>query len=275
MPIRAMAIAAVLAVLAVGCGGDDEGEVTSAAVTDDESAETTSDATTGDDSAGDATTGDADDDGTDDAGGDDQAMTGDGGSEWCQRIREAQESGEDNPLDLGLTNLDPASVEEFFTENLALMDEWRDAAPPEIDDQVETMYGAYQTFVERAEEAEWNLLVLGADPELLEIIEDPAIEQAADDIDAYSRDVCGVDFAAGAAATPTAPTGGDVDATLAAGVLEALGLPTDGLSADQAVCMSDELAAAFPDGPPSGPGFSTDQSAALGVAMAVCGFTGG
>lgn len=263
--IRLLVAALALSVAAVACGDDDGGDVlaSSQASTDGDTA--TSDAAAADDAV-------ADDSMADDSTESSVAMSGDSDSEWCRRIREIRDSDEPSPLDLSFTGFDPATLEAQFTTNLGVMQEWADGAPPEIDDQVDTMLQAYTTFVDLASEAEWNMVALGTDPEFIETFDDPAIEQAANDIDAYSRDVCGVDFAEIQDVPSTSTGGGEAD-DLVTAVLDAMDLPTEMLTTEQAACMSEQLTPAFSDGVPSGPdGLSTDQSAAIGVAMAVCGF---
>jgi len=248
--IRVLVAAVALALLAAACGSGDEAQVGSAPVTSDDQ---------GTDGSTDA---------TDDAG---AAMTGDGDSEWCQAIREIQESGEANPMDFGFTGLDPASMEAYFTGNLAMMDDWRNAAPPEIDQQVETMYGLYSSFIDLAEAAEWNVAAMGSDPEFMELVSDPAIEQAANDIDAYSRDVCGVDLIAVETPSPSVPAG-DADASgLAGEFLGQFGLPPNFLSDQQLECLNGELAKAFPGGLPENLTLNAETLEVFDTAGAACG----
>jgi hypothetical protein len=249
--MRVLVAAVALALLAAACGSGDEAEVGSAPVTsDDEGADGSTET-------------------TDDAG---AAMTGDANSDWCQAMREVQESGDANPMDFGFTGLDPASMEAYFTGNLAMMDDWRNAAPPEIDQQVETMYGLYSSFVDLAEAAEWNVAVMGSDPEFMELVSDPAVEQAANDIDAYSRDVCGVDLITIETPGASVPAAGGGDASgLAQEFLGQFGLPPNFLTDQQLECLNGELAEAFPDGLPEDLALTAETVEVFDTAGAACG----
>jgi hypothetical protein len=179
---------------------------------------------------------------------DDEQMTGDNGSEWCDGVRAGAE--EASPLEFNLLGLSPEQIEVRLTGNVALLEDWHAQAPPEIEDDVGILVDAFRTMVELAEEAEWDLVALGSDPAFAETFEDDDLERATDRIDAYSRDVCGVDLRAsdpGQGTPPTLPTGGD-DA--ASQMLALFGIPSDVLPSDQVDCLNDELAAAFPDGLP-------------------------
>ena len=251
VPIRILVVA-LATLLAVACGGDDDGDVlaSSDASTDAESAPATED-TTGDDN---------------------EAMTGDGDSEWCERIREVQDSDEPSPLNFSFTGLDPATLETQFTDNLEVVEEWADTAPPEIDDQVATMLETYTSFVELASDAEWNLIALGSDPEFLAIAEDPAIQQAANDIDAYSRDVCGIDFGVPAQTVPAPAPGTDDDAAgMVDEFLSQFGLPAGFLNDEQLACMEGELSKAFPDGLPEDLTLTADNLELFDTAGSACG----
>ena len=238
----------VVAVLLVAACGSDDGDEVELGSTGGDVEETSSDDTGGDAAGGDGT-------GEDGTGGDepDEAMTGDSGSDWCEAVRSAA-AEEDSPLDFDLLGLTPEELEARFTENVAVLEEWEAQAPPEIESQVTTMVDAFRTVVSLAEEAEWDLMTLGTDPAFIEAFDSAELEAAADDIDRYSRDVCGVDLAgagAGAGAAggtdPSVPSaGGDA----ASDFLETFGLPPNFLTEDQLACVTAELEAAFPQGIP-------------------------
>lgn len=238
---RVLMTIVVLALAAAACGGDDDGEIAST-VDDAVAAEET---TADDESAGDGST----DDGQGDAA---EPATGDPGSDWCDAVRSA-EQGEASPLDFDILGLSPEELEARFTDNIAVLEEWEAKAPPEISDQVTTLVDAFRTVVSLAEDAEWDLLALGTDPAFLAAFDTAELEAAADDIDRYSADVCGVDL--GVAATgatestmPTIPEPADGDAV--AQFLAAFGLPPSFLTDEQTACLNRELEGAFPGGVP-------------------------
>ncbi|MEM9562972.1 MAG: hypothetical protein AAGA93_10160 [Actinomycetota bacterium] len=236
---RLVAVAMALTLVAGACGSDDEGELGSAG------AEVATDGQT------------AADDSTDDAAssdGDDQAITGDSGSSWCDAVRSAAED-DTNPLDFDLFTLSPDEIVARFQENVAELERWQDQAPPEIDSQVGTLVDAFRTLSDKVDEADGDLLSLGNDPEFLATFDAPELEAAANDIDAYSRDVCGVDLGAdlggdaGAPDVSVPPVGGGEDA--ATQLFEQFGLPLNFLTEDQLACVNAEIAAVFPDGLPA------------------------
>ena len=94
------------------------------------------------------------------------------------------------------------------------------------------------------------LSVMADDPEFAGAFDNPTVTQAANRVDAYIREVCGVDFTTlgdGGTATPPAG-GGDVDADDPVGiVLNALQLPPSLFSEEQIACITDELGEEFVD----------------------------
>lgn len=243
--VRKILIAVLaLCLVAAACGGDDEPELSSADVATDGGDTADSEAD------GDAADGDPSDAGATDDG--DEAMTGDSGSAWCEAARS---DSDDGALDFNLLAMGPAEIEQTLTSNVVQLERWEDLAPPEIDSQVTTLADAFRRLVGLAEEANWDLAALASNPEVLAAFDDPALEAAADDIDAYATDVCGVDLGVGldggtaTAPDSSTPSGGGDD--LATEFLAAFGLPPDFLTPDQLDCVNAELAVAFPDGVPA------------------------
>ena len=242
---RLASVAVAMGLVLAACGSDDEGQL--ASTTDG-----------GDDAAAATDAGDSGDDGesaADDSGDGGDAMTGDSGSDWCDAARAAAE-GEDSGIEFNLLGLTPEELEARFDQNVAVVERWESTAPPEIASDVTTMADAFRTLVTLAEDAEWDLLALGTDPAFVEAFDDEELGAAADNIDAYSRDVCGVDLAmagadslGGASGVPTIPD--PVDGDIAAEFLQAFGLPPNFLDDDQLACVTAELEAEFPDGIPA------------------------
>lgn len=245
MTTKIAALLLAIGLVAAACGGDDEPELASAD-TSDTDASAADDAGDGspDDGAADETAAEATDDNDDEP-----AMSGDSGSAWCDAIRSEPDSGPD----FNLLGLSPDQIEVTFTSNVAAIERWEDMAPPEISNQVTTLADAFRSLVGQAEEANWDLAVLANDPDFFATFDAPEIGAAADDIDAYARDVCGVDLEAaiddGASApdASTAPAGDD----LASQFLAEFGLPPGFLTPDQLECVNAELEVAFPDGVPA------------------------
>ncbi len=233
----------VVALVLVGaaCGGDDTATDASDDTGSDDEA-----ATPADDGADD---GDADSSGA--------PVDGDADSDWCQAVRSAAD-GEDGGIDVNLLGLTAEELEAQFTENVAIVERWESTAPPEIQSDVTTMADAFRTLVSLAEAAEWDLMVMGTDPAFIEAFETDELGAAADRIDAYSRDVCGVDLGvaavdslAGDGQTPSVPSGSSADdGDLVARFLEPFGLPPSFLSDDEQACVNEQLRQEFPDGMP-------------------------
>jgi hypothetical protein len=133
------------------------------------------------------------------------------------------------------------------------MERWEDMAPPEISSQVTTVADAFRTLVGRAEEANWDLAVLANDPDFFAAFDSPELGAAADDIDAYASDVCGVDLEAPVSDGASAPdaSGSPAGDDLASQFLAEFGLPSGFLTPDQLECVNAELEVAFPDGMPA------------------------
>lgn len=268
---RFVGLLLALTLVTAACGGD-EGD--DAAALDDDQIEDGDQSQDGDQSGD----GDQSQDDADAGAGDDnsfattiEAMSGDSGSDWCERIRSAIESDEPSPLSFDFIGKSPDELQAQFETNLSVMEEWADVAPGEIDADVDVMVDTYRTFVDMGEAAGWNIQAMSSDPTFSEAFEDDAIETAADRIDAYSTEVCGVDFSqAGAAATPEPGAGGDDTVTQ---LLTLLGLPPNFVPAEQRACMSDALAAAgaFPDGIEPGYVPTPAEFEALNDAAAECG----
>jgi len=208
---RFIAVLMALALVASACGGGDD-----------------------DSSGGDATTTTA---ATPGGGGDVAADTttttqaepvsGDSGSTWCDRIREFEDP-DDSPIDFNFFGLTPEQLEAQFETNVEVYEDWARTAPSEIEDDVNVFLDAFRLLVDRAEALDWSLLALADDPEFITAFDNPAFEAAADNIDAYNRDVCGVDVTSIAdpgAGPPPADVGDDPIAI----ALNAFNLPADRL----------------------------------------------
>lgn len=164
-------------------------------------------------------------------------VSGDGDSEYCKRVREAQASDE-SPLDFSFFGKSPQEIEAQFEQNLETFAEWPAIAPPEIKDDVETVFDFYTQFVERGNELEWNLAAMADDEVFNNAFDDPALNAAAMNVDNYTREVCGVDFDQPSTAPPSA---GNDDAL--GELLGDLGLPIPAnlLSEENLECLSTEL----------------------------------
>ncbi|MEQ8717496.1 MAG: hypothetical protein RIE08_07765 [Acidimicrobiales bacterium] len=160
----------VLALVAAACGGDD-----------DDSAAPFS---TGDDGGSDQAAGD--DGGSSDDGG---SFSGDSGSDWCslaQNVEDESFLGNDTNPFAG----DASSIEEAFKTTLDFADEAEDRAPDEISDDVETLFDGLRQLDDALSDVDYNFLAL--DTSALASLEDPAFQEASENIQRYNFEVCGV-----------------------------------------------------------------------------------
>lgn len=193
--LRAL-LALLLTVALLGaCGGDDDesavddvtttaadGEETDPGEDDDGDAGTTTSAPTSE-----TTTGGEGDDGDDTT---DETFTGDADSEWCATYQELQDlpdpfSGESTPEEAA----------SMFQEAFALADELVEVSPPDILEATERAAVALREFDEILAAYDYDFERLGqeATPEELEQLNDPELQEASDDLEAYASQVCGIE----------------------------------------------------------------------------------
>lgn len=226
---KVFVIAVGLMLVAAACGGGDSSSDTQ---TSDTSTTTTTSGGDGGSGASDTTTTTA------------EQVSGDSGSTWCDRIREAQDNADENPINFNFFGMTPEQLEAQFETNLEIYEEWADIAPSEIDDDVDTILNAFRLWFERASALEWDFLALAEDAEFIAAFEDAAVVTAANNIDAYNRDVCGVDFTS--IADPGGPpTTADVGDDPIAIALNAFQLPASLLSEDDIECLREQVGPEF------------------------------
>lgn len=222
---RLVEITLGLVLVATACGGGEDSSdttTTSASSAAEDSTATTSAATT-----------------TTTAG----PASGDSDSEYCERVRAAEESDE-SPLDFNLFGMTPEELEAQFEKNLEIFAEWPEVAPPEIEDDAQIIFDFYKTFVERGNELGWNLEAMANDETFNASFDNPELDAATANVDNYTRDVCGVDFAQ--SETPAASGSDDQLGDL----LTDLGIPipTDLLSEENLECLTTALEPLFDAG---------------------------
>jgi ABC-type glycerol-3-phosphate transport system substrate-binding protein len=200
---RPLALLAVAALVLAACGGDDGDEAAEEATTtvaaDDEAPTTTEGAaeptTTTEDAAEPTTT---EDDGTP-AGG-----IGDVDFAQFDDICELADAGEA----VGATAFDevdptltaPEDLEAVFTAADDFIARAAEIAPDEIADDFQVVSEAFGGLIDVLAEFDYDFFALALqaenDPELisqLEALDDPRLQEATDDIDAYFREECGIE----------------------------------------------------------------------------------
>jgi hypothetical protein len=114
----------------------------------------------------------------------DTGFTGDDSDRFCELARELDDQ---DPFEQGEFDL-----AEAFRDAVDSIDEIIGVAPAEIRGDFETLQEGLQEVALAIEEADGDLFAV--DPERLESLEDARYEQAADRIDTYLRDVCGIEI---------------------------------------------------------------------------------
>ena len=191
---------AVLALVGGACGGDDDGGATD-----------------------DASTSDADN-------GDDESASG-SDSEWCNLIENAETPEALDNLDID----DPDSVEDAFQSVVELFDDAADAAPDEIEEDVQVLADQFREFFDELEDADFNPAAI--DPSVLD---NPEADAASERID----DFCGLDPDAGELDDTedlgdvggTGQIGGDTAREQMVSVFELMGM-----NEEQANCVVDNI----------------------------------
>ncbi len=217
------------ALVATACGGgsDDEGSATTAGGTDSATTTTTESS---------------------------ERVSGDSDSDWCRQAREVAAGEEDSPLQFDFLQAGSGDLEKLFKDNQDAYAEIARLAPSEIKDDVDFFRGVFDSMIQMGDAAGWNLATMANDPAFIETFSDPDLEAAANRIDQYTQDVCGVDFGAEFGADVPGP--GDVpgpdfgDDGVATEILELLFLPRSAVSDAQVECLNTEVGAQYPDGLP-------------------------
>ena len=233
---RVLTLVLALALLATACGGGDSDDTTTttAASSSDGGSDSGNETTTTTVAATTTTT--------------EVSVSGDSDSTYCRRVRAADESDE-TPLDFSFFGKTPEELEAQFEANLEVFAEWVSIAPDDIKDAAQTVYNAYEAFVNRGNELLWDLEAMADDEVLNSGFDTPELDTASEVLDAYSRDVCGVDFTTiadpGGQAPPTSPGGGDDETDAVSILLGSFGLPVDFFPEEAIECMRTELGPEF------------------------------
>jgi hypothetical protein len=255
---RFITVLMALALVAGACGGDDSGG--------DAAATTTTTTASGGGGGGDGGAADTTTTTTEA-----EPVSGDSGSAYCERVRQAEASDE-SPLDFSFFGKSSDELEAQFETNIQVFEEWRSIAPPEIKEDADVVFDFYRTFVDRGNELEWSLEAMADDEVFNTGFDNPALDTASVNIENYSRDVCGVDF--GATADPGAgPPPADVGDDPISAALNAFNLPADLLSEENIQCLRDELGPEFEASITADWVPTTEDIALILAAVDACGIT--
>ncbi|MEM9132929.1 MAG: hypothetical protein AAF962_18705 [Actinomycetota bacterium] len=124
------------------------------------------------------------------------ACGGDDAAAFCDAAREL--SGLDPTADVDFNAEDPgaamAAAFGEFSNGLSTLEE---SAPSEIEGDLQLLISGVDTLSEALEAADGDLIALATDPEMaeqLEALDGPEFEAAANNVETYVRDECGVEF---------------------------------------------------------------------------------
>ncbi|HEX9995447.1 MAG TPA: hypothetical protein VGB14_21190 [Acidimicrobiales bacterium] len=191
-PLRVL-LALVLAVALLGaCGGDDDdgGEVAASSSTTAAADETTTSETTG---STEDTTEDTTDTSTDDSTdtSTDPTFTGDADSEWCGRYQELQ----DLPDPFGAEATSPEEAQATFDEAEGLVAGLVSSAPDEIAEATQIVATALSDLGDVLARYDWDFTRFSEEgtEEEFALFEDPALEDAGTQVEAYASQVCGIE----------------------------------------------------------------------------------
>ena len=196
-----------------------------------------------------------------------EPIEGDSGSDYCDRVREAQTSNE-SPLDFSFFNKTPEELAAQFDRNLEIFEEWQSISPPEIQSDTAIVLDFYRLFVDRGNELEWNLEAMADDELFNSSFDNPRLVAATANIDSYTLNTCGVDFNESAGSPPATGTENALG-----DVLESLGIPVpvDFLGEEAIECLNDELEPLLEQDIGAGYVPTDDDIALLTTALANCG----
>lgn len=176
-------------------------------------------------------------------GGDDGSFSGAGSDDFCEMAREVDET---DPFE----SSDPDDIQAGFEEANRLIDEVIDRAPDEIRDDFETVAEGFRAFGEILEEHDWDLFAVPE--EAAAELEDSRFEEAADRIDRYMEEVCGIDSDTDGADVDLDDAAGDFDGSIPenADDVNAMLAQMLGITEEQAACLNEAGASIDADAEP-------------------------
>ena len=169
---RTLVLLAAVPALLIACGDDDDGDDAGGATTAAASATT---------AAGDATTA---------TGG-----TGPGGSEYCDALTDYKATSEEFAPVMASGTATPEQLEEAITAQKTSLTALLDAAPGDIQGDMNAIAGPTFAFIEALEEVGYDLTALednAAAAEALNQLDSPDYIEATESVDAYGLENCGI-----------------------------------------------------------------------------------
>lgn len=193
--------------------------------------------------------------------------------DWCEAARQVED--EFDTLEF-LDPNNPATLEQTYTQIVAIMGEAQRIAPPELQAPLATVLAGFTTINQELAAVGWSFLDL--DVSVIENLDDQ-MSQATFDIERYNFEVCGIDNGFDPADDPSLqppdPTFGDTPPLEGSFRDQAVeGLVQSGFTPDEANCLLDRLdftdPAAFSD-----PNALFEVFSACGISLDRLGQLGG
>lgn len=207
-------------------------------------------------------------------GGDDGGSGGGSAADFCGVARAFDESNDVfDTVEESSTN----DLRDGMRQARAAIDQLAKAAPSEIRDDVNLLKGAFGSLIELLEENDYDFFATVMDPanaDKLAALDSEEFNQAADRVNAYVKDRCGIDLdSSGSSTDDTTGAGGEMPSDDSDGTIPGMGdlgnmgdtlaaLYADlfGIDQERAKCLADKLMAA-------GVGDVTDPSEAMSGMM--------
>jgi hypothetical protein len=180
---------------------------------------------------------------------DDDGGGGGSESEWCELAVEVEE------LDAVFGDFDPTdpdAMRNAFAEFGDVLDRAADAAPSEIEDDIEQTVDAFNQLRDALEDVDYNFLEI--DPADLEFLDNPDVEAASERVEEFNAEECGIEADdepdATTADDETDTTTADDDSALGEGTIREqmiAGFVASGFTEEEAECLIDNVDLTDPD----------------------------
>ena len=124
-------------------------------------------------------------------GGDDENSGASG--DYCNLIRSYEE--ENNALDSAFEDVTPESLEEGMNAIKPMLENLRDQAPAEIEDDVNMMADALLSMIAIFEQYDYDIMQIATAPEFAELqatMEGDDVAAAEENLERYEEEVCGL-----------------------------------------------------------------------------------
>jgi hypothetical protein len=280
---RALGATVLTVLIAAGCGGEGEIEVSGSTATEAApDAETATDEAAPDEAAASEDATEAPDEAATEVpteATEEESFEGTGSGDWCSFATDV-EAASDDLDDADFTN--PDTLRDLYREFGDQLERAEDVVPPEIEADFALIAENFRVFLDALEAVDYDFLQV--DQAVLAELDSEALATASENIERYNEEVCGIpadtddlsdDGASGGdEGSADGATSGDegVDEVPSGTVQDAVvaALMQIGLTEEQAVCLIDALGPDALGGDPTSPAF-LDAFESCGIDPATLG----